>query len=288
MRLCRLAGGLEGDRLGVVTGDEIADVSTVLDALPTPRWGTPGGDLVIAALPSLLSRIEAALLAAPRLPIEGAVLRAPVAAPGKIIGAPVNYHDHLSEALADKGIHQGSAVHKIDEIGCFLKATSGLAGPGDVISLPFVDRRTDHEAEVAVVIGAAGRGIEAEDALGHVAGYCLALDMTVRGREDRSLRKSCDGFAVLGPWLTTADEIADPSDIAFTLSVNGRTRQSSSTALLIRAVPELIAMVSRFYTLLPGDVIMTGTPAGVGPVEPGDRIAVASPDLGRLEVTVGA
>ncbi len=95
----------------------------------------------------------------------------------------------------------------------------------------------------------------ASRALAHVAGYCLALDMTVRGSEDRSFRKSCDGYAVLGPWLTTADEVGDPGDIAFSLTVNGAPRQSSTTARLIRGIPELIAWASRFYTLHPGDVL---------------------------------
>ena len=282
MRLARF----DGDRLAVIDGDEAVDVSEVLDRLPARRWGTPDGDPVIAALPDLLDGIRAAQEGGSRIPLAQARLCAPVAAPGKIIGAPVNYHAHLDEARADPGVHHGGPVHVIDEIGCFLKATSALAGPGDAIALPFADRRCDHEAEVCVVIGRPGRLIAAADALDHVAGYCLGLDMTVRGKEDRSLRKSCDGFAVFGPWLTTPDEIADPADIAFALSVNGEERQNASTALLIRSVPELIEMVSRFYTLLPGDVVMTGTPAGVSAVGSGDRIEVRSPDLGTLAVTV--
>ena len=122
--------------------------------------------------------------------------------------------------------------------------------------------------------------------MAHVAGYCLALDMTVRGTQDRSKRKSCDGFAVLGPWLVTADEIADHANIPFFLTVNGEERQNANTSMLIRSIPELIEMCSAFYTLNPGDVIMTGTPAGVSPVVSGDTVALTSPQLGALSITI--
>jgi 2-keto-4-pentenoate hydratase/2-oxohepta-3-ene-1,7-dioic acid hydratase in catechol pathway len=161
-----------------------------------------------------------------------------------------------------------------------------LVGDGAVIALPVDASRVDHEAEVAVIIGKAGRNIRAADAMDHVAGYSLALDMTARGKQDRSMRKSCDGFAVLGPALVTPDEVADPARIAFSLTVNGDVRQAADTSLLIRSIPELIEMCSAFYSLLPGDVIMTGTPAGVGPVTSGDVIEVSSPELGVLRVTI--
>ncbi len=283
MKLCRF----DTDRLGLVLGDMVADVSAVLDDLPAWRWVPPPGDALIAALPDLRPRIQALAETAPRLPLAGLRLAAPVAAPSKVIGAPVNYHDHLDEAQADADLHHGQTVHPIDRMGCFLKATSALAGHGAVIALPFDDRRVDHEAEVAVVIGRTAHKVPAEAALAHVAGYALALDMTVRGPQERSLRKSCDGFAVLGPWLVTADEIADPGAIGFELTVNGTARQASDTRYLIRSIPELIEMVSAFYTLHPGDVIMTGTPAGVAPVAPGDVVVVTSPALGRLEVSIG-
>lgn len=283
MKLCRF----DTDRLGLVLGDEVADVSEVLDALPRWTWVPPAGDPVIAALDMLQPRIEALAGSAPRRPIVEVRLEAPVAAPSKVIGAPVNYHDHLEEANTDAGIHHGEVVHPIDRMGCFLKAVSALAGHGAVLELPFADRRVDHEAEIAVVIGRTAKRVSATTALDHVAGYALALDMTVRGTQERSLRKSCDGFAVLGPWLTTAEEIADPGAIAFALTVNGETRQASDTRLLIRSIPELIEMVSAFYTLHPGDIIMTGTPAGVSPITSGDVVSLTGTGLGRLEVRIG-
>lgn len=284
MRLCRF----DDDRLGLVEGEFLRDVTAVLADLPARTWSRPPGDPVMARLDELRPRIAALAGTAPRLSLADVALAAPVATPSKIIGAPVNFRDHLEEARFDRALHQDRAVHPIDEIGCFLKANSALAGPNSTVPLPPVGGRVDHEGEVAVVIGRPGRGIAVADAMAHVAGYTLALDMTVRGPQDRSLRKSCDGFAVIGPWLVTADALAEPAAIAFTLAVNGQPRQHGRLTHLIRSVPELIAMVSAFYTLHPGDVIMTGTPAGVGPVAPDDRITVVSELLGSLCVTVAA
>ncbi len=283
MKLCRF----DRDRLGIVEEDFVRDVSAVLERLPAFRWAHPIGDAVIARLETLRLDIDRVAASAQCLKLSDVKLEAPVGNPSKIIGAPVNYHSHADEALLDRVLHQDRPVQAIDEIGCFLKANSALAGPSTRIALPFLDARVDHEGEIAVIIGRPAHKVKASDAMAHLAGYSLALDMTVRGKQDRSLRKSCDSFAVLGPWLTTSDEIRDPADIAFTLSVNGNLRQQSNTALLIRSIPELIEMTSAFYTLYPGDVIMTGTPAGVGPVVPGDEIVVASPQLGRLSVTIG-
>ena len=126
----------------------------------------------------------------------------------------------------------------------------------------------------------------AADALDYVAGYTLGLDVSIRGKEDRSMRKSADGYAVLGPYLVTADEAGDPGALDFALHVNGELRQTGHTSALIRSIPELIEMASAFYTLYPGDAIMTGTPEGVAALAGGDRLVVSSPQLGSLEVNV--
>ncbi len=139
-----------------------------------------------------------------------------------------------------------------------------------------------------VLIGRQGRDIAAERALDHVVGYAIGLDMTVRGPEDRSLRKSIDSYAVLGPWLVTADEIADPGTLDLELRVNGELRQRSNTRHLIFDVPKLIAYASAAYTLYPGDLIMTGTPEGVGPVVAGDVIEAEIEGIGAMTVAVRA
>ncbi|MGH8623690.1 MAG: fumarylacetoacetate hydrolase family protein [Burkholderiales bacterium] len=122
----------------------------------------------------------------------------------------------------------------------------------------------------------------------HIAGYCIGLDMTVRGPEERSLRKSVDSFTVLGPWFVTADAIADPSALDLRLTVNGEVRQQANTRDLILGIPELIEFATSFYTVHPGDVLLTGTPDGVGPVQPGDRLVAEIQGIGRMEVAIRA
>jgi len=144
------------------------------------------------------------------------------------------------------------------------------------------------EVELALVIGKPASLVTRDRALEYVAGYCIGLDITIRGPEERSLRKSPDSYSVLGPWLVTADEIPDSGDLGLRLSVNGEIRQESSTADLILGVPELIEYASSFYTLFPGDVILTGTPAGVSPIQPGDTITASIDKIGTMHVHVHA
>jgi 2-keto-4-pentenoate hydratase/2-oxohepta-3-ene-1,7-dioic acid hydratase in catechol pathway len=213
-------------------------------------------------------------------------LLAPVANPGKIVAAPVNYAKHLQEALADKGIHHGNLVSEIHKAGMFLKATSAVVGPGEGVKLVHTDRRNDHEVELALVIGRTAKNVNAAAALDYVAGYCIGLDMTIRGPEERSLRKSPDSYCVLGPWLATPDEVGDPGSLQVSITVNGEPRQDASTSDLILGVGELIAWGSSFYTLHPGDVILTGTPQGVGPVKPGDTMHARIDRIGAMQVRV--
>ena len=159
-------------------------------------------------------------------------------------------------------------------------------GCSDGITLGKPDRRTDHEVELAVVIGRTATRVSRETALDHVAGYTIGLDVTMRGPEERSLRKSMDSYSVLGPWLVTADEVGDPGALDLSLLVNGEARQQANTRDLVIDVPGLIAMASSWYTLQPGDVIYTGTPAGVGPIEPGDVLTASIENVGMMEVAV--
>jgi 2-keto-4-pentenoate hydratase/2-oxohepta-3-ene-1,7-dioic acid hydratase in catechol pathway len=265
----------DDDRLGCVTGDTVTDLTSLV-----PGPATPAGPLH-RLIEAGITRLEAALEdgALPRRPLSDVRLQAPLPRPPKIIGAPVNYLDHKAEM---------SVVHSITDLGVFLKATSSVIGPGDAVRLPYDDMRTDQEGELAVVIGRTARDVAPEKALDHVFGYTCSLDMTVRSTEDRSTRKSFDTFTPVGPAVVTADEVADPGALELVCRVNGEVRQKASTADLIFGVPELVAYTSSVMTLWPGDLILTGTPAGVGPVRDGDRIEVEISGLGRLEVTVTA
>jgi len=282
MKLCRY----DDNRLGLVADDGIRDVSAVLSRLPAVTYPFPRHDALVAHLAELRPQIERAAHGAKPIAVERVTLLSPVANPGKIIAAPVNYKKHLEEALADKGIHHGNLVQEIHKAGMFLKAPSSLVGPGEGVALVHTDRRNDHEVELAVVIGARARQISAADALGCVAGYCIGLDMTIRGPEERSLRKSPDSYTVLGPWLVTADEFPDPGNVALKITVNGATRQDAHTSDLILSVGELIEWGSSFYTLYPGDVILTGTPQGVGPVRPGDVMVATIERIGTMRIDV--
>jgi 2-keto-4-pentenoate hydratase/2-oxohepta-3-ene-1,7-dioic acid hydratase in catechol pathway len=190
--------------------------------------------------------------------------------------------------LAQKELHHGNLINEIHRAGLFLKATSSLIGAGQRIELVHLDRRNDHEVELAVIIGKPARKVSAANALDHVAGYCIGLDITIRGPEERSFRKSPDTYTVLGPWMVTTDELDDPSRLSFSIAVNGEIRQDANTDDLVLGVKELIELASSFYTLHPGDVILTGTPQGVGPVCPGDVLFARMDRIGDMRVEVGA
>jgi 2,4-diketo-3-deoxy-L-fuconate hydrolase len=282
MKICRF----DDDKLGLVQDDEVLDVSAALDAIAPQKWPYRHGDALIAHLPAVLERAQTLAARASRRKLSAVRLRPPVANPSKIVNAPINYQKHIAEAKADQGIAHGREIKTIGDWGLFLKSPSSLVGAGDPIRLRFPERRNDHEVELVAVIGKAADRVSRAQALDHVAGYAIGLDMTVRGTEDRSFRKSIDSYTVLGPWLTTADEVGDPGNLDLKLYVNSRLRQESNTRYLIYDVARLIEYASSFYTLYPGDLLMTGTPEGVGPVQPGDRIVAEIAGLGELRVDV--
>jgi len=206
-----------------------------------------------------------------------------------VIGTPTNYADHIAEADKQRDVFTMKRPStNIDDQGLFLKANSCLIGAGEVVKLRFPQRRTDHEMELGVIIGKPASNIKLEDALNYVAGYCIALDMVVRGSQDRSMRKSVDTYGVAGPWMVTADEIADPQNLEFSLAVNGEIKQKSNTKNMIMDLKRQIQFGSEYYTLLPGDIIMTGTCSGVSQVKPGDVMHCEIEKIGAMDVRIGA
>jgi len=282
MKLCRF----DRDRLGIVEADEVADVTAALEAIPATRYPLPKADPLLLHWRAVRAAAARLLPGAPRRPLASVRLLSPVANPPRIIAAPVNYRRHQQEANADGGVHFDKDVKTIETYGLFLKSSTALVGPSQGVELGFPARRNDHEIELVVVIGREGRHIPRRDALDHIAGYAIGLDMTLRGPEDRSLRKSPDSFAVLGPWLTPREDVTNPNDLGMSLHVNGELRQCASTRDLIFDVERLIEYASSFYSLFPGDLIYTGTPEGVGPVVPGDVLTCAIDELGTMTVEV--
>ena len=275
-------------QLGAVVDGQVHDVSAALEALPPARYPAAPGDLLIAHLDTVRAEVERLLPTSASKPLAEARFLSPVANPGKVIGVPVNYADHVAEANADRATFTDRYQGGIREQGLFLKAASSLVGQAHGVSLRFPERLSHHELELGVVIGKTAANVSQADALTYVAGYAIALDMTVRGPEDRSLRKSIDSYAVLGPWLVTADEIADVQKLDISLSVNDEMRQKANTAEMIIGIAEQIAWASSYYTLHPGDIIMSGTCAGVGQVLPGNVMHCQIAGIGSMTVVVKA
>ncbi|TYB42310.1 fumarylacetoacetate hydrolase family protein [Actinomadura chibensis] len=249
----------------------------------------PAGSRLPTA-PVTPDELAALAAAAPHLPEAdpaGLAFLPPVRAPGKIVAIGLNYAEHAAEGGLD--------VPK--EPVVFAKFPSALRGHGETVEWdPAVAAQVDYEAELAVVIGAPARHVSERDALGHVLGYTCLNDVSARDlqRDDGQWvrAKSLDTFCPMGPWLVTADEVPDPQDLAVRCRVSGELRQDASTADMIFSVRELIARLSRAFTLLPGDVIATGTPPGVGMastpprlLRDGDVVEVEIEGIGTLRNT---
>jgi 2-keto-4-pentenoate hydratase/2-oxohepta-3-ene-1,7-dioic acid hydratase in catechol pathway len=275
------------------------------------RWGALGAEKpglvdaqgAVRDLSGVISDVDAKALAPESLAVLAKLdpttlpfiparsrLGCPVAFVSKLICVGLNYADHAKES--------GNPIPS--EPVLFLKASSAIGGPNDDIVIPKGSRKTDWEVELGVVIGKRASYVEEAEALDYVAGYCVCNDVSERefqiergGTWDKG--KGCDSFGPLGPWLVTKDEVADPQDLSMWLEVNGKRFQDGSTRTMIFGVAELVAYISRFMTLLPGDVISTGTPPGVGlgqkpPVflKPGDVVRLGIEGLGEQHQTCRA
>jgi 2-keto-4-pentenoate hydratase/2-oxohepta-3-ene-1,7-dioic acid hydratase in catechol pathway len=271
----------DDDRIGLLRDGIVVDVSDLLDA-SRGEWPPVFLLRAIADFDRLRPRLSEALQRREGVPLDRVQLRAPVVFPSKVIAAPVNYRLHIEE-MRSQVKHE---LHAIEKYGLFLKAPSSVVGPDATVELPFPDRRTDHEVELGVVIGKTARNVAAGDAMNHVFGYTGVMDITVRGDEDRSTRKSFDSFTPVGPVLVTVDEIPDPHALQLQLWVNGERRQNGNTRDMIWNVPRLIEYASHVMTLYPGDLFSTGTPDGVGPLRAGDQVTIDVERIGRMSVKV--
>ncbi|WP_322761850.1 fumarylacetoacetate hydrolase family protein [Frankia sp. Cr2] len=281
MRLVRFAAGAVA-AIGVIrdADDRGAQVVDITDISPVPAdsWPPVADVALIAAFDELRPRIVEALATRPGVALTLVRLLAPVGWPSKLLAYPANYHAHIAEM---------TSKNRADRNGFFLKTPSSLSGPADPIVLPDLPgRQVHHECELAIIVGRGGRHISRADALGHIFGYSCLIDVTVRGSEERVMRKSYDTFTPLGPWIVTADEIADPDHLDLALTVNGELRQKANTRSLIVDVREMIVLASSVTTLHPGDVIATGTPEGVGPLRAGDEVTITIESVGTMSVPV--
>lgn len=278
MKLISFTAGTETE-IGVVENESVLPVTRL-----APRIAADMIDL-IAHWPERQAEVRRlAASQAPRLPLTTLRLLAPVPRPRKILAIGLNYRDHIEEA--NLGI-------PTDQIW-FTKPQTAAAGPYEPIPLPQVSDCTDYEAELVAVIGCGGRHIARADAAGAVFGFCCGNDVSVRDWQTATsqwtLGKGFDGHAPFGPWITTADEVADPHALGIRSFVNGELRQNSNTRHLVFTVWDQIAHVSQVMTLEPGDVIFTGTPGGVGLgfkppryLADGDAVRIEIDGLGSLD-----
>jgi len=261
----------DGDRLGLLTEDGLG----VIDL--TDRLGLESADPLKAYLTTDVDAGEYES-ADPDHESDDVRLEAPIGRPGKVIAAPLNYEEHVAEM-------EGFDMN-IKEAGYFLKAPSSVIGPEDSVVLPFSDRRCDYEIELAFVMGSDVKDIGSAAAWDHIFGYTILLDISVRGDQDRSNRKSYDTFTVIGPTVATPDEVGDPHDLDMALTLNGETRQSANTGDMIYNCADIVQYASIGTTIEAGDVITTGTPSGVGELGDGDTIVARIDSIGEMTIPV--
>src|SRR4051794_33011087 len=268
-----------GHRAGVLTDGGVLDAADLLGTEAISVRELIAGERV----PELAEGVEAATAE----PVSDAELLAPLPDPDKIVCIGLNYRSHAAEAGIDPPDHPTF----------FAKFRNALAPAGATVSLPAASEKVDYEAEVAFVVGRRCTEVDPTEALDAVAGYTLLNDLSARDLQFATPQwmpgKVFDGSAPCGPALVTPEDAGPPDQISFTLELNGERMQEASTSDLIFSVAELIARLSRWMTLEPGDIVSTGTPSGVGSVrqprvwlKPGDEIVIASPTLGELRTTV--
>lgn len=279
MRIARFNKG----RIGLVEGEEIVDITDPA-GVDVEAWPPTGMVSLLGRMGAMPERISLLGENAPRLLLSDVRLDCPIDWPNKVIAYPANYQAHIEEQkVSDVGLISEFAANSQ---GFFLKSNSSLSGPADPIMLPPVPHREiHHECEMAVIIGKRGRGISRDRAMEYVFGYSCLVDVVIRGREERVMRKSYDSFCPLGPWIVTPEGL-DPFNLNLKLTVNGEVRQQANTRDMILDIPAMIEMASAVMTLYPGDVIASGTPAGVGPITDGDRLVSEVEGLGCLDLAV--
>jgi 2-keto-4-pentenoate hydratase/2-oxohepta-3-ene-1,7-dioic acid hydratase in catechol pathway len=278
-------------RLGVVAGEQIVDVTGALPAHDPDPVSAGWWRALCRDFARLRPGLESAAAADPPMALTGVRLRAPALNPSKIIACASNYRGHVEEMHEVQRRTLGHVEDWMMNFDVFLKAPSAISGPADDIVLPprvlASGQEVHHESELVIVIGTGGKDIGHDEAATHILGYTAGLDITVRGAADRSRRKSYDTFAPLGQWITTADEVGDPAGLEIDLVRNGHDhRQHSRARDMITPVPAIVSYASQMMTLLPGDLIFTGAPPGVGPIRPGDVLQTRISRIGSMTIGV--
>jgi 2-keto-4-pentenoate hydratase/2-oxohepta-3-ene-1,7-dioic acid hydratase in catechol pathway len=272
-----------GDRIGIVNGDRIIDVSGVCGIAPD-EWPPVGISRLISYFGELRPKLEEAAKHA-GVPLSSVRLEAPVTWPRNLLALPNNFADHSAE-MSGRSYATGGNL-SADVAGFFMKAPSSIVGPQDTIVLPGIPAREFHyECELATIIGKRALNVRAADARDYIFGYACFIDVTMRGKEERVMRKSFSSFSPIGPWITTADEVGPTDGLQLQLWVNGELRQHAYARDMIVGITEAVALCSAVMPLEPGDIIASGTMSGVGPLAPGDSVRIEIDHVGTMTLPV--
>ena len=291
MKLCQY----DEHQAGAVRGERVFPVGAALVAAGHLRRGYSMQEVIeaLANRPQAMQCAREALGEKKSLPLGSVTLLAPIENPPSIWAAAANYKAHAAEMLAASGGPDRSRLGK-DELMAefFLKPSSSIIGPGGTILLPKISKDVDYEAELCAVIGTRARRVSEAQALEHVFGYTICWDISQRdpwgrGRQNtRNIRKGFDTFTALGPWIVTRDELPEPQDVRIEVELNGRPAMTARTSDMICGLREHIRFLSAVLTLRPGDLITTGTPAGVAKLAPGDKLRGRIERIGEMTLNV--
>jgi 2-keto-4-pentenoate hydratase/2-oxohepta-3-ene-1,7-dioic acid hydratase in catechol pathway len=291
MKLCQY----DEHQAGAVRGDRVFPVGAALVAGGHLRPGYTMQEVieVLANRPQAMQRAREALCEKKSLALGSVTLLAPIENPPSIWAAAANYKAHAAEMLAASGGPDRSRLGKDDLMAeFFLKPSSSIIGPGGTVILPKIAKDVDYEAELCAVIGTRARRVSEAQALDHVFGYTICWDISQRdpwGRDrqnTRNIRKGFDSFTALGPWIVTRDELPEPQDVRIEVELNGRPAMTAHTSDMICGLRDHIRFLSHVLTLRPGDLITTGTPAGVAKLAPGDKLRGRIERIGEMTLNV--
>ena len=291
MKLCQY----DEHQAGAVRGDRVFPIGAALVAAGHLRQGYTMQEVVeaLANRPDAMQCAREALGEKKSFPLGSVTLLAPIENPPSIWAAAANYKAHAAEMLAASGGPDRSRLGKDDLMAeFFLKPSSSIIGPGGTILLPKISRDVDYEAELCAVIGTRARRVSEAQALEHVFGYTICWDISQRdpwgrGRQNtRNIRKGFDSFTALGPWIVTRDELPEPQDVRIEVELNGRPAMTAHTGDMICGLRDHIRFLSNVLTLRSGDLITTGTPAGVAKLAPGDKLRGRIERIGEMTLNV--
>jgi len=293
MKICHY----NSNQAGVVAGDKVYPVGEALVKAGhvRERYTMLGVINALANEPAAMQCVRDAMKTASPVPLDSVKLLAPILNPGSLWAAAANYKAHQDEMKIKMGSSDRSELSKDDLMAeFFLKPTSSIIGPGDTVVLPKISQDVDFECELCAVIGKKARYVSEEKALEYVFGYTICWDLSQRdpwgrGRHNtRNIRKGFDTFTALGPWIVTRDEIEEPQNLSIDVEQNGKPAMTAHTSDMICGIREHIRFLTSCLTLRPGDLITTGTPAGVKKLADGDRLKGTIEKIGSMELKVAA